>query len=132
MADVLADFILEDTQILQDVDVIVPVPASPSKFAARGFAPTDVVAKRLGRRLALPVRIALVRKNGAPTQDASDTDLAAQFEARAAEGKRLAGLSVLLVEDIWTRGRTIPICAAKLRAFKPRNVVAVALGLTQG
>src|SRR5207249_2613388 len=39
MADLLADFVLEATPLLRFVDVIVPIPASPKKFVARGFAP---------------------------------------------------------------------------------------------
>ncbi len=132
MADILADFIVEKTPLLGLVDVIVPVPPSPAKFAERGFAPNDIVSERLGGRLALPVRKALVRKDGISTKEASDAQLAGQFEVRQSEGRRLAGLSVLLVEDIWTAGRTIPICAGKLRTFGPKNVYAVALGRTRG
>jgi predicted amidophosphoribosyltransferase len=38
----------------------------------------------------------------------------------------------LLVEDIWTWGRTIPISAHKLISAGARNVVALALGKTEG
>lgn len=132
MADILADFIIEATPLLGDVDVLVPIPPSTRKFAERRFAPNDIVASRLSTRLALPVRRVLLRHDGPDTEGASDAELATQFEVGASQGKALANLSVLLVEDIWTRGRTLPICAGKLQQFQPKSVFAVALAKTGG
>jgi predicted amidophosphoribosyltransferase len=130
IADILADFILERTTVLRSADVVVPIPPSIEKYVNRGFAPNDIVAKGLEKRLALPCRELLLRSSGTPTQDASDEELSAQFTT--SRGTNLSGLSVLLVEDIWTRGRTIPICAEKLRAVGAVCVQAVALGKTGG
>jgi predicted amidophosphoribosyltransferase len=132
MADIVADFVREATSLLAEVDMIVPIPPSPEKFIERGFAPNDIVAERLSFRLAIPIRKVLVRMNGVATRDASDEELERQFEVRPALGASLRGLSIMLVEDIWTAGRTIPACAEKLRAFMPRDVVGVALGHTVG
>jgi predicted amidophosphoribosyltransferase len=132
MADIMADFIAEQTPLLGEADVLVPIPPSPAKYAERGFAPNDIVADRVGARLAIPVWKVLVRRDGIDTKEASDAQLAAQFEARAPVGKRLSGLTVLLIEDIWTAGRTIPICARKLTQFQPAGVCAVALARTEG
>ncbi len=132
MADITADFVRETTSLLAEADMIVPIPPAPAKFAERGFAPNDIVAERLSVRLAIPVRKALVRKDGVPTKEASDEELESQFEVRPAIGRSLRGLSIVLVEDIWTAGRTIPVCGAQLRAFEPRDIAAVALGHTAG
>jgi predicted amidophosphoribosyltransferase len=132
MADVLADFIFEQTPLLRSADVLVPIPAAPRKFAARGFAPNDIVAKRLSMRLALPVYDVLRRVDGIDTRDATDAELSRQFVADKARPVDLRGYSVVLIEDIWTRGRTIPICAARLRALGAETVSAVALARTRG
>jgi hypothetical protein len=131
MADVLADFVFEATPLLRFVDMIVPIPAAPRKFVARGFAPNDLVGRRLSERLALPVHDVLRRQDGTDTLEATYQDLAGQFTLEARRAQQLKGLSILLVEDIWTKGRTIPICAAKLRACAPAKVFAVALGRTR-
>jgi len=131
MADILADFIFDTTPLLKDVDAIVPVPASPAKYVVRGFAPNDLVGQRLGQRLALPFCDVLRRRDGTDTLEATYGDLAGQFTLDEARAQQLRGLSILLVEDIWTKGRTIPICAGKLRACEPAKVFAVALGRTR-
>lgn len=130
MADVLADFIFESTAILKTADILVPIPPSTDKFGHRGFAPNDIVAKRLQRRLALPCEEYLVRKPGPSTRESSYEELAAQFSV--VPRCRLDGRSVLLIEDIWTWGRTIPICAKKLIEAGASSVNAVALGKSSG
>jgi len=50
VADILADFVLEHTGILRSADMVVPVPPSAEKYTERGFAPNDIVAKRLEKR----------------------------------------------------------------------------------
>jgi predicted amidophosphoribosyltransferase len=129
ITDILADFILEKTTVLRSADIVVPIPPSTEKYANRGFAPNDIVAKGLEKRLALPCR-QLLLSSGITTREASDEELSAQFTT--ARGTDLSGLSVLLVEDIWTRGRTIPICAEKLRDAGAVCVQVVALGKTGG
>jgi predicted amidophosphoribosyltransferase len=131
MAEVMATFILDQTALLEYVDILIPIPPSPEKFGERGFAPNDIVADYLGERLALPVRNVLVRKPGLATREATRQELAAQFEVKPAQGAKLKDLAILLVEDIWTWGRTIPICAETLRQYGPKAVFAVALGKTQ-
>jgi predicted amidophosphoribosyltransferase len=130
MAEVMADFVIKQTPLLKYVDLLVPVPPSPEKFRERGFAPNDIVADYLGPRLGLPVRKILLRKAGVPTREALMHELAAQFEVRPALAVKLKGTSILLAEDIWTRGRTIPICAQTLLAYGAERIFAVALGKT--
>ncbi len=132
MADIAADFLRESTRVLAGVDVIVPIPPAPAKFNERGFAPNDIWANRLSLRCGVPVRKALLRRDGTATRDASDEELDEQFQVKTSVGRNLGGLSILLVEDIWTWGRTIPICAAKLLACGATDVEAIALGHTKG
>jgi predicted amidophosphoribosyltransferase len=130
VTDILADFLFETTDVLRYVDIIVPVPPSTEKFVNRGFAPNDVVAAGLTTRLALPSMQVLVRSAGPPTREATDEELSKQFGV--SNKLNLKGLTVLLVEDIWTWGRTIPICAAKLSEHGAVGVYAAALGKTVG
>jgi predicted amidophosphoribosyltransferase len=127
MAAVVADFVLETTTLMRHVDVLAPVPPDPVKFVNRGFAPNDILARHLSSRLALPVVFAINRKGG-QTRQASWGELEAQFEVTDRRPQSVRGLSVLLIEDIWTWGRTIPICAGKLKSSGAKEVYAVALG----
>ena len=132
IADIAADFLIESTDVVRDLDAVVPVPPSTEKFGDRGFAPNDIVARHVGARLALPLRPVLSRRPGLHTRDATDEELEVQFEVRSSDGAGVKNLSVLLIEDIWTWGRTIPICALKLTSAGARRVVALALGKTEG
>lgn len=130
LAEAMATFILLETPLMASADILVPIPPSTAKFGDRGFAPNDLVAEYLRTRLGLPVCSALRRTSGTPTREASDEEFAAQFEIPSSAGEKLKNLSVLLVEDIWTTGRTIAVCAEKLRVFGPEQILAVALGKT--
>lgn len=132
MADIAADFLMELSGVVDNVDVIVPVPPSTKKFAHRGFAPNDMLARRISERLALPFKPILLRKTGLATREATTEELSRQIGVRAADAHGIKGLHILLVEDIWTWGRTIPICARALIEAGAESVVAVALGKTGG
>jgi predicted amidophosphoribosyltransferase len=126
LAQIMADFAYERTPVLKSADVLVPVPPDPAKYNKRGFAPNDDICAILQQRLAMPARRAIIRRGG-DTRGSSLSQLAGQFEVDSSEARSIAGLKVLLVEDIWTLGRTIPICAEKLRAAGAKEVMAIAL-----
>jgi hypothetical protein len=87
LAEILATFILFETPVLATADILVPIPPSTGKFGDRGFAPNDLLATYLRRRLGLPVCSALRRTSGTPTREATDEELAAQFEIRSSAEK---------------------------------------------
>lgn len=127
LADIVADYLIEEGGVIGTADVLVPIPADPNKYVKRGFAPNDVLAEHLSRRVGLLVYPSLVRTPGESTREATEEELAAEFRVEERYGIPLRGLYVALIEDIWTWGRTIPICAAKIRQATQREVVAVAL-----
>src|SRR5207249_9605673 len=129
--DLMADFILERTPLLKYVDAVVPIPHAPEKTSRRGFGPNYVLGERIGERLALPLWDVLRRREGVATRQATASELAAQFEVAPGQARKLKGRSVVLLEDIWTTGRTFQICTDKLRACEPKEVFAVALAKTE-
>ena len=74
LIDILADFIFEETSLLRSADVVVPIPPSTDKYVNRGFAPNDIVAKGLEKRLGLVYYQVLFRNAGPPTRDVSSED----------------------------------------------------------
>jgi predicted amidophosphoribosyltransferase len=126
-ADIVADYLVDSTDVLGRVDALVPVPAAPDKIITRGFAPNEILAQHLAVRLGLPNYPILIRAPGKATREASDAELAAQFRVDERRGALVRGRSVLLIEDIWTQGRTIPVCATKLKSAGAADVLAVAL-----
>jgi ComF family protein len=114
------------TELLTDVDVIVPVPLHRSRLFARRYNQSAVLAMALGKVTALPVAVdALVRTRATPTQGGLDRSARAANVrgAIAARGKKsLKGKRVVLVDDVLTTGATVGVCVA---ALKKAGVVSI-------
>ncbi|SPA28564.1 putative amidophosphoribosyltransferase, comF/gntX family [Cupriavidus taiwanensis] len=113
-------------------DLIVPVPLSPQRLAARGFNQAWEIARPLARRLRLRADpVLLQRQRDTGSQRALDL-AARQVNLRGAfaptRATRLDGLHVALVDDVMTSGATLHEAAAALKTRGAARVsVIVAL-----
>ena len=110
--------------LLDDVDLVVPVPLHWRRRRRRGFNQAEALARRLGK----PWQDALGRTRSTPSQ----TDLpAAQRHRNVRDAFALrrraevSGRVVLLVDDVSTTGATLEACARVLRAAGAREVRAL-------
>jgi predicted amidophosphoribosyltransferase len=114
------------------IDLIVPIPPNPVKFAKRGFAPTDLLAKELETACAIPSYPILDRTvPESDTQESDYADVLATYSAKPKWEGVVAGANVLLVEDIITKGKNINAGGTRLFELKAEGVFVVALALTQ-
>ena len=110
--------------LLEDADVVVPVPLHRSRQWTRGFNQ----AAEIARHLPLPLSHALTRIRATPSQ----TDLPAgkrhanmRRAFALARGARVDGLVVVLVDDVSTTGATLDACARALLDGGAREVRAL-------
>ena len=110
--------------VLDDVDVVVPVPLHWRRKQRRGFNQAEDLARSVG----LPLMKALKRVRATTSQ----TDLpAAQRHANVRGAFRLrwrarvSGLRVVLVDDVCTTGATLEACARVLREAGAADVQAI-------
>jgi ComF family protein len=112
--------------LLNDADVVVPVPLHRSRERSRGFNQ----ARDLARRLGPPLADVLVRTRATPSQ----TDLPAArrhanvrgaFTFRPQARAGLDGRFVVIVDDVSTTGATLEACARALKAAGAREVRAL-------
>ena len=101
------------------VDLLVPVPLHRRRLGARGFNQAALIARDLGRRLGVRVDVAgLARRRNTRTlaglhPEERAAELCAAFAVRRPE--RVAGLRVLICDDVLTTGTTAEACSRALK-----------------
>jgi ComF family protein len=103
------------------VDLLVPVPLHRGRQRERGFNQASLLATRLGRRLGIAVAEGVIVRT-VPTR--AQTELTGEERRRNVRGafavrrpQQVAGLHLLLIDDVMTTGATAEACAdAALRA----------------
>ncbi|MSS73436.1 MAG: ComF family protein [Candidatus Latescibacteria bacterium] len=103
---------------MSGVDRVLPVPLHRSRVRERGYNQSDLIARGVGEALGRPVEArALARTRATRTQ----TELSGKERAQNVSGafivrrpERVAGLRLLLVDDVFTTGATLDACAGVL------------------
>ena len=120
-------------------DLLVPVPLHWLRRMGRGFNQAELLARELsggggwGSRVAgVPVCLALRRGRATGTQTRLDRgqrlgNLSGAIEARRVVRSRVEGKKVLLVDDIFTTGATLDVCARALLCIGAASVRALAV-----
>lgn len=137
-AILLRQGLTEETDWIEDVDVIVPMATSLRSFEDRGFELTEELASDLSLRLCIPVVDAFeVDPYGEATHGLSGYHeraraLAANLRLKVGSSALLANAEgVLVVDDVVTYGSTFEACARKLRERYPQvRVYGAALAYT--
>ena len=131
LARLLADAAPPD--MLDGVDLVVPVPLHRWRLARRGFNQALVLARTLCRERGLACRPDLLaRRRYTRPQVGLDNasrrrNVAGAFAVPRARRAALAGARVLLVDDVYTTGATLSECAATLLAAGAERVDALTL-----
>ena len=117
-------------------DVIVPVPLHPSRLRERGFNQALLLARHVGEAVGVPVREDVLQRlvAGTPQVDAATIDERRRNVAGAfalAPGADVAGLEVVLVDDVLTTGSTLDAAAGVLKRGGARSVRALAFAREQ-
>ncbi len=112
-------------------DVVMPVPLHRARLRWRGFNQAALLGVALARRLRCPLdATTLTRTQPTPPQTARDRaerarNVRGAFAVR--RPARVAGLRVLLVDDVMTTGATVDECARVLRAAGARRIDVLTL-----
>jgi len=114
-------------------DLIVPMPLHWFKQWQRGFNQSDLLAREVGKKWGVPVR-SVVRRRKATRSQAGLTNAKRRANVsgafRIVRGRPLAGMRVLLVDDVVTTGATASACARVLKRAGAAHVALLALART--
>jgi ComF family protein len=119
-------------------DLVVPVPLHRGRQKERGFNQVDLFGRPLARKLGLPYRpVLLKRERARPEKHLLHFE--ERWEAvRGAfvirEGGRVDNLRILLLDDVMTSGATLDACSRALREAGAKSVagLTIARAVRQG
>lgn len=109
-------------ELIDEADAIAPVPLHPLRLLRRRFNQAAEVARALSRLTGTAyLPDALVRRRATASQagrsgSGRKRNVAGAFEVPASRRDRVAGLRILLVDDVLTTGATAEGCARALKA----------------
>lgn len=114
-----------------EADMVVPVPLHRTRQKERGFNQVDLFGRPLARRLKLPYRPVLLKRER-PRPEKHLLHFEERWEAvRGAfvirEGGRVDNLRILLLDDVMTSGATLDACSRALREAGARSVVGLTI-----
>jgi predicted amidophosphoribosyltransferase len=130
---VMAEYLWEHPDVLAKIDVLMPVPPDPKKFAQRGFAPTSLLARVVSRHAGVPLRehVILRKASDIDTRHATYEQMRACFYMERGRSWLLKGAHVLLIEDVVTTGKNIQAATELLKQHGVKQVYALALARTE-
>lgn len=117
--------------LLDEADWVTPVPLHWTRLLKRRFNQSAELARRVARDAGRPYCGDLLRRTRAtPSQgglgrDERRANLEGAFAVRRPD--RVRGARILLVDDVYTSGATLSVCAATLLAAGARQVEALCL-----
>lgn len=120
-------------EFLPEADLLIPVPLHPSRLLKRRFNQSLLLARAVSAVSGAPVEPhALARVKATPIQgglgaEARARNVAGAFRVRERGKARIAGRTVVLIDDVHTTGATLDACARALRRAGAADVNALTL-----
>lgn len=108
---------LLNSEMMENVEAIVPVPLHPARLRKRGYNQSEHFAMGLSTSLKIPVNTSLIRNIYTQTQTRKSRFMRYENMKEVfdlAQNHSLENKHVLLVDDVITTGATIEACALEL------------------
>jgi ComF family protein len=119
--------------LLQETDVLVPVPLHWRRQFVRGYNQAEVIARRIGRACEIPVARAVRRVRNTETQTHLHSAARREKNLREAfalrDASAVKGKHVVVVDDVWTTGATMQAMARVLKLGKPASLSAIVVAV---
>lgn len=128
MADYMADCMKKalETEEIEGVDLIVPVPLHKSRLLVRGYNQSEKLAKALETLLNVPMENALERTRFTKSQSSlNGTQRRVNLDGAFRADERVKDKSILLIDDVRTTGTTAIKCAEALFSAGVREVTVL-------
>ncbi len=119
--------------ILDDTDVLLPVPLYWTRQAKRGFNQAETIAKRLARYSTAKARQSVIRIRNTPTQTMLHKRAQRLENLRNAFGTihpaQIEGKRITLVDDVITTAATLQTLAREVRGHQPASIKVIVVAI---
>ncbi len=121
--------------LLEDADVLVPVPLHRLRLLQRRFNQSALLAKGLSKATGVPARVTALKRTRRThaqvglMQEARQDNVAGAFKVSDGGRNAVRGKRVLLIDDVITTGATCNACAAALLEAGASGVDVLAIAL---
>lgn len=118
LSGLVSDFIYDNPDILEGVDLITFVPISMNRMMKRGFNQSKILAKHLSDSYGIPMADCIEKTVSTKNQnELTRLDRLSNLKGafRAKNGIDLTGRTILIVDDVMTTGATLSECALALK-----------------
>ena len=129
LAKLIADHLQKFVEECSHSTIIVPVPLHPTRLWRRGFNQSVLIGRELARESGIPMdhRVIARCKITPPLRGMSGAQrkrtVGSAFVSSADARERVAGKSVVLVDDVYTSGATSNACARLLKKAGAEQVL---------
>ncbi len=119
-----------------EFDIIIYVPLHKTQLRKRGYNQAKLLAKELAQELNVPLRINIIRKDRQASHQRKLNRFQRQMNMRNTfevdPNVSIEGLTVLLVDDIYTTGATMNECARIMIKAGAKQVYIVTAAIGKG
>jgi ComF family protein len=114
-----------------EFSLLVPVPLHVKRLRERGFNQSLLLAQVIGNKYKLPVDFSLLKRNKFTlTQtglNKAEREKNIKGVFAVADKKKIAGISLILIDDVYTTGATVNECAKVLLKAGAQKAAALTL-----
>lgn len=113
-------------QIINDYDIIIPVPISKKRLQERGYNQSELIAKQVSKNIEIKVETNCLYKNKNITAQSSLNKDQREENIKDAyiikNKEKLSDKKILLLDDIYTTGNTANECCKMLKLANPAKI----------
>lgn len=113
-------------QIINDYDIIIPVPISKKRLKERGYNQSELIARQIAKDINIKIETNCLYKNKDIIAQSSLNKEQREENIKGAylikNQKKLVNKNVLLLDDIYTTGSTANECCKTIKQANPNKI----------
>lgn len=111
--------------------LLIPIPLHKKKLRERGFNQTELIARKISEKLAIPLDPSILSKIKNTKSQMSLDPLTRRKNIKGAfrcdEPREIKGKTIILLDDVCTTSATLEECAKVIHLHKPKKIIAAVL-----